>query len=151
MEYALNCYYSKWKWWFYSFILISFSKVYFWIYIRFGFVKHQDASVDPLEIIALISQLSITFLSVFCICDLGERVRTAFDEIEMMLDQLKWYLVPKGTRKMLSIIFMAFQRPVEITIFGSISCDRITFKLVSSTSLDGSTRNFLNHRISLSI
>lgn len=74
-------------------------------------------------------------VTVFGICELGERVSMAFDEISLALDQLKWYLLPREAWKSLPIILVVAQESVGLTIFGSISCNRIVFKEVSSDIL----------------
>lgn len=76
-------------------------------------------------------ELFFSFFGLFGFCEFGERLREAFDEINMVLNQIKWYLLPRKTQKILSIMLMFTQRPVELDIFGSVSCNRITFKKVS--------------------
>lgn len=57
-------------------------------------------------------------------------VRMAFDEIDTMIDQLKWYLLPCKIRKMISTILIIAQEPVEFRILGSVSCNRKVCKEV---------------------
>lgn len=76
-------------------------------------------------------QLFFSFGGVFSFCEFGERVSMAFDEINIEIDQLKWHLLPCKIQRMLPIIFMAAQEPVEFHIFGSTSCNRKAFKKVS--------------------
>lgn len=77
------------------------------------------------------TQLFGSFVVLLGICEYCERVRMTFDEINTMLDQLKWYLLPNQTQKMLSIILIVAQAPVEFRIFGSVSCNRKICKEVS--------------------
>lgn len=69
----------------------------------------------------------------FGLCEFGERLREAFDEINLMLNLMtKWYLLPLKAQKILSIMLCVTERPVELAIFGSITSNRNTFKVVSA-------------------
>lgn len=78
--------------------------------------------------INLCIQMLGTFAVIFAYCELGERVGIAFDEINIAIEQLKWYLLPQKTRKMLLNIFVVAQEPVKFNILGSTACNRKTFK-----------------------
>lgn len=71
------------------------------------------------------------FVFTFVICELGQRFSIKFEKINIHSKQLKWYLFPCNTQKMVLIISIITQNPIELDIFGSISCNRITFKMVS--------------------
>lgn len=64
-------------------------------------------------------------------CELGERFRNLFDEIAVTIEQFKWYSFPFGMQRILPIIILNAQEPVAIACFGSILCDRKSFKFVS--------------------
>lgn len=69
----------------------------------------------------------------FGVCELGEKVGAKFEEITTEINQLKWYLLPSKTRKMLTLVLIAAQEStVGLAIFGSLSSNRITFKEVRS-------------------
>lgn len=87
-----------------------------------------------MELVALFVQLFESFLTVFGVCELGERLCMAFNEINIAIEQLKWYLFPHQIRKMLPTILVVSQEPVGLSIFGSMLCNRKTFKEVSSTN-----------------
>lgn len=65
-------------------------------------------------------------------CELGERFRNLFEEIAVTIDQFNWYLFPFEMQRTLPIIILNVQQPVAIACFGSILCDRNSFKFVSS-------------------
>lgn len=71
-------------------------------------------------------------MEIFAICELGERVSIAFEEIHFQMDMLKWYLLPPMARRVLPTILIATQEPMQFDIFGSTASNRITFKGVSS-------------------
>lgn len=71
-----------------------------------------------------------TFFYILIACECGERVSSAFGEIGYVVCQFDWCLFPVEMWKMLPTILIFAQQPVEIPIFGSISCTRETFKKV---------------------
>lgn len=74
--------------------------------------------------------LCSSYAMILVLCEFGERVRTVFDEIGIVIDEIKWYLFPVNTQKMLPTVLVVAQEPVELNIFGSIECNRRTFKEV---------------------
>lgn len=85
-----------------------------------------------MEIVILSIQLFDSFALVFGVCELGERLSETFEEINGVYDQFAWYLFPSKVQHILTTLLMFAQKPVELRIFGSISCARITFKNVSN-------------------
>lgn len=98
------------------------------------FLQHRNTSVDPAEIIALLVQMLESFLTVFGVCELGEKISISFQEINIVLDELKWYLLPHKIRKFLPTILIVAQEPIGLNIFGTILCSRKTFQEVSWSS-----------------
>lgn len=64
-------------------------------------------------------------------CEVCQRLNLAFEKCSDMFDQLDWYLFPNKIQRMLPIIFAFTQQPTEVKCFGSIACDRVSFKRVS--------------------
>lgn len=91
--------------------------------------QHQDTNNTP-EIILSFAEIFCSFIGIFCVCDFGQRIGDTFEKINMLIEQLNWYLFPCDTQPMLTIISIVAQRPVELEIFGSMSCNRRTFKKV---------------------
>lgn len=71
------------------------------------------------------------FFAIFGICEFGERLTGGFEKINAMYNQFAWYLFPSKAQQMLTVLIMAAQEPIELQIFGSISCGRITFQNVN--------------------
>lgn len=67
---------------------------------------------------------------IFAACEIGQRMCNAFEEIEDITGQYCWYLFPYEIKKILPMILMNLQEPVELQIFGSFCCDRDAFKKV---------------------
>lgn len=66
----------------------------------------------------------------FGVCEFGETVGMAFNDIKIQVIELKWYLLPRNIRKMLPIILIVAHEPVEFDILGSTACSRRKFKEV---------------------
>lgn len=68
----------------------------------------------------------------FIFSEIFERVSSGFEELNDALNELDWYHLPFKLRRMLPMIMTITQQPVEFECYGSISCNRETFKDVSS-------------------
>lgn len=74
---------------------------------------------------------SCSFAGLFGLCEFGERFRLAFDEIHSMIQlKINWYLVPVKAQKILAIMLIVTEKPVELDIFGSTSSNRNISKVV---------------------
>lgn len=67
----------------------------------------------------------------FIACELFQRISLAFDGCNDTISQLKWYLFPVKLQPMMPVIINASQKSIEIKCFGSMACDRESFKYVS--------------------
>lgn len=90
--------------------------------------QHQDTNFST-DLLLRYEGLINSFIGIFIICDFGEKFETAFRKIQ--INRLDWYLLSCDTQKLLSTILIITQKPLALNIFGSISCNRITFKTVS--------------------
>lgn len=70
-------------------------------------------------------------------CEFGQRLSEAFGEIEKVLVQLNWYLLPIEVQRMLPTIIIFSQKPLYVRFFGSISCHREQFQKVSAPVTTG--------------
>lgn len=78
------------------------------------------------------SYASYAFGLVFICCELGQRVSGSFTEINSAVDHLNWYLFPMTVQRIMPIIINNAQQPIEIECFGSVRCNRKSFKEVRS-------------------
>lgn len=86
------------------------------------------------------SSLALVFITIFyafyafgiviIICELGQRLTNAFEEIGDVIDEFEWNLFSLEIQKILPTILMVVQQPVELRYFGSTSGLRETFKKV---------------------
>lgn len=67
---------------------------------------------------------------VFFSCEIGQRFTNAYDEVDDAINQLDWYLLPMKVQRVLPVIMMKSQKEWSIECFGSIACNRETFKKV---------------------
>lgn len=83
------------------------------------------------------------FVIIYGACCFGQRVSNAFDEIRYEIEQISWYYLPSSIQQMLPTIIIVAQKSVDLRVFGSISCDLVTFKQVSF-NLNIQIKYFLN-------
>ena len=72
----------------------------------------------------------MSFVTIFGLCELEERISNGFEEIERSFDQLRWYAFPVKSWKMLPTVFIATKFPIQFNVFGNIACSREDFKMV---------------------
>lgn len=71
-----------------------------------------------------------SFVLLFILCELGERVRIRFEEIDNEINNMNWYLYPIKIQRMLPTMQMMSQQDVQLTAFGNFPCSRDNFKRV---------------------
>lgn len=81
--------------------------------------------------VVTIIKIFYAFSVLFIASELGQRVTLAFDGCDGLIDQFKWYLLPKEIQQMLPMVINFTQQPIEIKCFGSVASNRETFKYVS--------------------
>lgn len=63
-------------------------------------------------------------------CELPGRISNEFDHIYDQVDQSDWYLFSSEMQQMLIVIMGNAQQEVDFQCFGSLICNRATFKRV---------------------
>lgn len=91
------------------------------------FQEHHDDNIPLL--ILILNGIAVTTL-VFVSCELGQWLTDTVDGIHATIEQFNWYLLPVRVRRMLLLIIVVVQQPVEVECFGSIKCTRDVFKSV---------------------
>lgn len=79
----------------------------------------------------LITDMTWSFGAVFVSCELCQRAVDAYGKLASDIGYLNWYLFPFKTWRLFLTIIPNVQQPAIIRCFGSISCTRETFKVVS--------------------
>ena len=77
-----------------------------------------------------IIELFWAFGLVFITCELAGRIANEFDDIDSLIDQFDWYLFPLNVQQQLTIIMACSQQSIGFECFGSVKCNRETFKNV---------------------
>lgn len=85
---------------------------------------------DSVVLFVLISYACYAFGLLFIVCEIGHQASVAFDRIWDKIDRFEWYLYPYEFIRMLPIIMIDAQQPVNLEFFGSIACSRFTFRKV---------------------
>ena len=67
---------------------------------------------------------------VFALCEVGQHQSDAFEKINDTIDAFDWHLFPREILRLLPIIMIIAQQPVELVCFGSITCCRYSFRKV---------------------
>lgn len=76
-------------------------------------------------------EILVTFTLLFISCELCGRLSTDFDDIKDLFDQkFDWYLYRLEMQRLLPIILANAQQSVGFPCFGSILCNRETFRKV---------------------
>lgn len=73
---------------------------------------------------------SYAFGLIFTTCEFGQRLSDACDGIHDQIGKFNWYWFPNNLKAVLPYIIMVSQQPVDIGCFGSITCNRDSFKKV---------------------
>lgn len=90
----------------------------------------QSNGTLNLEIVQMILLTLYAFGVIYPVCELGQQVRNDFDEISTTIYQMNWYSFPTQIQRILPIILLGSQKPVQIRSFGNIETTRETFKIV---------------------
>lgn len=86
-----------------------------------------------ITMIAAIIELVCSFTLLLLACELAGRLSYRFENVNDLIDQFDWYAFPLEMQKILPVMMMNAQQPVEVKSFGSIASNRETFRKVSET------------------
>lgn len=64
-------------------------------------------------------------------CELAGKMSDEFENFNDRINQFDWYLLPLSVQKMLPFIMLNSQQAIGFTCFGSIMCNRETFRKVN--------------------
>lgn len=71
------------------------------------------------------------FGAILLICETGQRLSNAFEELGERIKTFDWYVFPLEIQRMLPVLLMAAHQEIVLECFGSIAGTRQTFKKVS--------------------
>lgn len=74
----------------------------------------------------------LTFAPIFfVVCNCGESVTSAFDDMDEVVYEMEWYACPIELQKYLIAMLAIIRRPVVFNGLFSMDCSRFTFKRVN--------------------
>ena len=76
---------------------------------------------------------------------MGGRINRAFGEIEDEMYQMDWHLFPMKLQKMVPIILINAQQPVEFMGFGNFPANRETMKRVNKIQIIGFSNKIMSN------
>lgn len=88
--------------------------------------------MDSIVIAILVVQSVYAVILKFIACEIGERLSGAFSEINDVICRFDWYLFPAEVQRILPIVMVSAQHPVDFVCFGSITANWEFFKKVST-------------------
>lgn len=98
----------------------------------YSFYFQSDDKIDSVVLLGSTLCGFYAFTVVFFASEIGQRFSDNFNKIEDAMGQLNWYLFPSNLQRMLLIVVINAQVPVDIKFFGSNTCSREQFKKVKN-------------------
>lgn len=86
-------------------------------------------------LIVMAFEVFYSFCVVFITCELGERLMNEYADIEYVICQFDWYLLPLEVQRQLTTIVINAQHPVVVQCFGSTNTSRESFQQVRLTTM----------------
>lgn len=105
------------------------------IFSSFFTLSPQKGSNNSLEIMNLVLIMCLAFVIIYGVYEFGEKLTGTFEEINDAYDRFAWNVFPYDVQTMIPTLIVVAQKPIELRVFGSISCGRITFRNVGGTSI----------------
>lgn len=93
--------------------------------------------------IVLVTQMFWAFTLSSIFCELGHKMRNAFEEIGVEFESINWYLLPILLQQKIPMIMRFNQTPVILKGFGSNTGSRELFKEVSKAHTYTSKYGFI--------
>lgn len=81
-------------------------------------------------VVNLLVKTIYSFILLFILCELGERLPIGFEEIGNEINNMNWYLFPIKIQRMIPTMQIMAQQDVQLMAFGNLPCSRETFKRV---------------------
>lgn len=72
-----------------------------------------------------------SLIQIFVFCEFGENVSEQFGKLNKAIYKCRWYSFPMDMQKMIQIILVSTQQPVNLRGYGNVECSREAFNRVS--------------------
>lgn len=86
--------------------------------------------LNSMMLVALLIDVSYAFGFVFIVCELCQQFCDGFHKMDDVIGQFSWLSYPNEIQRLLPMLINSTQQPVDLKVFGSITCSRETFKKV---------------------
>lgn len=86
--------------------------------------------LDYGAIFMCVLELVYVFCLHFFYCEFGNQLESKFDEINEALYESDWTSYPAEVQRMMPVILLVSQQPVQLFAYGNYPCSRETFKKV---------------------
>lgn len=83
------------------------------------------------EVYAGMARFSQMMCLMSAYCEMGQQVTNSFGKIENTLTQMDWHLFPIETQRMMPMLLMVAQQPLEFMGYGNFSATRDIMKKVA--------------------
>lgn len=87
-----------------------------------------------MSLLTLSAPIIDTFTAIaamFACCEIGQRTSNMFEEICDEFGKFNWYRFPNEINRLLPVILLEVQEPVEFEVFGSITASRVLLRKVN--------------------
>lgn len=109
---------------------VDLTNIFDIIKIVFHFFLKTAETLDFPQLATVGNVLVGILVTVFIVCELGQRVTDIFESFSMELEQCVWYLPPIKMQRMYLIFLAHTQQTPNIQGYGNITCTRDTFERV---------------------
>lgn len=86
---------------------------------------------DHMLLISILNALITWSCLFYLLCDYGELVTDAFEELNRSIFDISWYACSADAQKMVLMMIRTSQQAVRLKGYGSINCSRDMFKQVN--------------------
>lgn len=93
-------------------------------------ISQSDEHLNNIELIRIVFLVLASFVVIGIACEFSARLTNQFETICDALLQCNWYLYPIKLQKMLIMVIVNVQQPVQVAGFGNMKCSRDSFKQV---------------------
>lgn len=84
-----------------------------------------------LAVVSIFILMFWSFAANFLFCEFGEQVTRKFNQLNDIICQSEWYLLPNDIQRMLPTIMMTTRKGIILQGFGGVELTREAFKTVS--------------------
>lgn len=97
------------------------------------FLEQSINDGDTFGIMRPFNSLIVVLVSLFIFCYFGDGVTTRFHDVNDLMYECSWRLLPVNLRKELPMILAAAQNPAHLRGFANLNCSCEVFKKVNKT------------------